>query len=105
MVNIYIIGTKKGVLDKGDGMNKCTLSILCSLFASQEPYQKNQSVFFSSHKEWSQNRVTAMQLATLGHFLFRRNLESVDAELLGFRSRLKKSTLLSLLCWPTHLEP
>lgn len=60
-----------------------------SLFASQDAYNKDQSICSSSHQEWSHNRIVAFELAILGHVVFLRNLEGIDSGLLAFWEQIE----------------
>lgn len=86
-----VMGIKKGIVEKGNKENKCTLSFLFCLFIGWDTYQKIWPAFCSSREDWSQNCMLSMEFAILGQvLLFLRNLEKVDKGLLEFREKIEK---------------
>lgn len=70
-----------------------TLNFLCDVFANQDAYD----YFWSSHEEWNQNRVLAIELTILEHVLFRRNLEVLISDCYNSGNKSKKHTNIPAL--------
>lgn len=90
-----VLGIKRSIIDQKEGVDECTLNFVCNLFANQNAYEKNKSLFSSSHEEWNQNWVLAIEFAILGHVVFPRNLEGVILDCYNSGSELNKVILSS----------